>query len=127
MLDLIPVEEPGTQDAMCVQATRYVCVSMHCMKLLDFILVFSRPEDYSRKFLRVECSIRNYPPISNTLELAEGIFINNSGFNINLAVCKNSIVVSGSYTGFYRYISNKMLSTTLKEYTLFYQYRYWVL
>ena len=65
---------------------------------VGFILVFSRPEDYSRDFLRVECSIKNYPPINNTLELAEGIFVNNSGFNV--LVCKNSIVVSGSYTGF---------------------------
>ena len=96
------------------------------MKLLVFILVFSRPEDYSRGFLRVECSIKNYPPINNTLELAEGILYNH-GHNIDYLACKNSIVVSGSYIGFYRYIINKMLSTAIKEFTLFYQCRYWVL
>ena len=43
----------------------------------------------------MECSIRNYPPIHNTLELAQKTFIINE--EAALFLCPNSINFSGNY------------------------------
>lgn len=75
----------------------YICTLYETVGF--YFCIFSHPEDLSRDFLRVECSVRNYPPIYNTVELAKGIFVNPS-LSIDVVVCKNSIIFSGSYTGF---------------------------
>ena len=55
----------------------------------------SRPEELSRNYLRVECSIRNYPPISNTLELVQRTLIFNE--DTSGIVCPESVTFSGNY------------------------------
>ena len=62
--------------------------------MLILFVFNSRPEELSRNFLRVECSIRNYPPVNNTLELAQNavIVLEDDGLAF---VCSNTLNFSG--------------------------------
>ena len=61
--------------------------------MLILFVFNSRPEELSRNFLRVECSIRNYPPVNNTLELAQtAVIVIEDGVAF---VCSNSLNFSG--------------------------------
>ena len=66
----------------------------YCVKLFSFVSL-SRPEELSRNYLRVECSIKNYPPISNTLELVQRTLIFNE--DTSGVVCPQSVTFSGNY------------------------------
>ena len=66
---------------------------MYTCGQISFAFASRRQEDIDRKFDRIECEVRNYPPINDTVSLAENLI--KLAYIAPQIFCRDSFAVSG--------------------------------